>query len=227
MLQQCNAARLAGKECCALCWQRPCSALLPDRAQSSKLFLAAVASQLAGPGDVLGSTHLLQPGLTPLKPQQGSSSPAGTSAGLCLHHCPSSTTPSGNVWVQGTAGHGQNISAALGQLSTNASSCRRAPGGAICCQREQTSWQQHAYGKPCPSGFSAPAPGPAVLLGALPAVTLRTITKLVPSAVFILCLSPVETCTSGRVYVFKTFHRTLCWCIWLPRRGKGKKHDGF
>lgn len=84
------------------------------------------------------------------------------------------------------------------------------PGGAICCQREQTCWQQHAYGKLCPSGFSAPAPGPAVLLGALPAVTLRTITKLVPSAVIILCLSPVETCTSGCVYVFKTFHRTLC-----------------
>lgn len=39
-------------------------------AQSSRLFLAAAASQLAGPEDVLGSTHLLQPGLAPLKPQQ-------------------------------------------------------------------------------------------------------------------------------------------------------------
>lgn len=54
-----------------LCADRePCSACSHTESQSSRLFLADVASALAGPGDVLGSTHLLQPGLTPLKPQQ-------------------------------------------------------------------------------------------------------------------------------------------------------------
>lgn len=45
----------------------PCLAPTPS-AQSSRLFMAAAASQFAGPGEGLGSTHLLQPGLAPLKP---------------------------------------------------------------------------------------------------------------------------------------------------------------
>lgn len=54
---------------------------------------------------------------------------------------------------------------------------------------------------PLAPGLDPSAPGPAVLLGAVPAVKLRTITNLVPSTVIILCISPVETCTSACVYV--------------------------